>query len=83
MPYRFKLVVRCRFLKNLFINLRSGPKEGTRMTLNDTTSLADSDFKPSRKTKFITHGWKSSAMSTGFLNMKDGTLIFFDLLVRS
>lgn len=59
---------------------RSGPKEGTRVTLNDTTNLAGSDFKPSRKTKFIAHGWKSSAMSAGLLNMKEGTVIYFPLV---
>lgn len=56
--------------------LRSNPKEGTRMTLNDTTNLAASDFKATRKTKFITHGWKSSAMSTGLLNMKEGATAY-------
>lgn len=52
------------------------------MTLNDTTNLASSDFKSSRKTKFITHGWKSNALSTGLLNMKEGAaaylFIFFN-----
>lgn len=51
---------------------RSGPEEGTRVTLNDTTNLASSDFKATRKTKFITHGWKSSALSASVLNMKEG-----------
>jgi len=45
------------------------------MTLNNTTNLASSDFKPTRKTKFITHGWKSSASSAGLLDMKEGTFL--------
>ncbi|XP_070164926.1 pancreatic triacylglycerol lipase [Polyergus mexicanus] len=60
------------------IYTRSNPTEGTRVTLNDTTNFADSDFKPSRKTKFITHGWKSSAMSVGLLKMKEAFLTHGD-----
>ncbi|XP_014472007.1 PREDICTED: pancreatic triacylglycerol lipase [Dinoponera quadriceps] len=60
------------------IYTRTGPKEGTRVTLNDTTNLASSDFKPSRKTKFITHGWKSSAMSAGPRKLKEAFLTHGD-----
>ncbi|RLU22824.1 hypothetical protein DMN91_005102 [Ooceraea biroi] len=56
------------------IYTRSGPKEGTRVTLNDTASLDSSDFRPTRKTKFITHGWKSSASASDLLNMKEGDI---------
>ncbi|XP_011648264.1 pancreatic triacylglycerol lipase isoform X2 [Pogonomyrmex barbatus] len=60
------------------IYTRANPKEGTRMTSNDTANLTGSDFKPTRKTKFITHGWKSSALSTGLLNMKEAFLAHGD-----
>ncbi|XP_012523445.1 pancreatic triacylglycerol lipase isoform X2 [Monomorium pharaonis] len=60
------------------IYTRSNPEKGVRMTLNNVTNLANSGFKPSRKTKFITHGWKSSAMSTGLLNMKEAFLTHGD-----
>ncbi|XP_018299881.1 pancreatic triacylglycerol lipase isoform X3 [Mycetomoellerius zeteki] len=60
------------------IYTRSNPEKGIRLTLNDTSNLAGSDFKPSRKTKFITHGWKSSAMSTNLLNMKEAFLTHGD-----
>ncbi|XP_011871896.1 PREDICTED: pancreatic triacylglycerol lipase isoform X4 [Vollenhovia emeryi] len=60
------------------IYTRSNPKQGTRVVLNNSTNLAGSDFKSSRKTKFITHGWKSSAMSAGLLNMKDAFLTHGD-----
>ncbi|XP_035723151.1 pancreatic triacylglycerol lipase-like [Vespa mandarinia] len=53
---------------------RSGPENGTRLMINDTAGLLDSDFKASRKTKFITHGWKSSSMSSGLRNMKEAYL---------
>ncbi|KAG7213927.1 hypothetical protein KM043_003127 [Ampulex compressa] len=53
---------------------RSGPQNGTRLLINDTATLSYSDFKPSRRTKFITHGWKSSAMSEGLLSMKEAYL---------
>ncbi|XP_011066454.1 PREDICTED: pancreatic triacylglycerol lipase [Acromyrmex echinatior] len=60
------------------IYTRSNPEKGIRLILNDTTNLAGSDFKPSRKTKFITHGWKSSAMSTSLINMKEAFLTHGD-----
>ncbi|KYN00822.1 Pancreatic triacylglycerol lipase [Cyphomyrmex costatus] len=59
------------------IYTRSNPEKGTRVTLNNTSNLAGSDFKSSRKTKFITHGWKSSALSSALLNMKEGRLFFY------
>ncbi|XP_015190440.1 PREDICTED: pancreatic triacylglycerol lipase-like isoform X3 [Polistes dominula] len=53
---------------------RFGPENGTKLMINDTAGLLNSDFKASRKTKFITHGWKSSSMSSGFINMKEAYL---------
>lgn len=50
---------------------RSSSENGTRLMINDTAALLESDFNASRKTKFITHGWKSSSMSAGLRNMKD------------
>ncbi|XP_076629273.1 pancreatic triacylglycerol lipase [Colletes latitarsis] len=57
---------------------RSGPENGTQLYTNDTTRLSGSNFNPSRQTKFITHGWKSSAMSGGLINMKEEYLNFND-----
>ncbi|KAI4503412.1 hypothetical protein M0802_001634 [Mischocyttarus mexicanus] len=53
---------------------RFGPENGTELIINDTVGLLNSDFKPSRKTKFITHGWKSSSTSSGFINLKEAYL---------
>ncbi|XP_043498851.1 pancreatic triacylglycerol lipase-like [Polistes fuscatus] len=53
---------------------RFGPENGTKLMINDTAGLLNSDFKASRKTKFITHGWKSSSMSSGFIDMKEAYL---------
>ncbi|XP_043268297.1 pancreatic lipase-related protein 2-like [Venturia canescens] len=49
---------------------RSGPENGTALYVNDTEALKKSDFSPSRKTKFITHGWKSSSTGKGLTDMK-------------
>ncbi|XP_068972803.1 pancreatic triacylglycerol lipase-like [Bombus flavifrons] len=53
---------------------RSGPENGTQLYTNDTKGLHNSNFDPSRQTKFITHGWKSSAMNTGLVDMKEAYL---------
>ncbi|KAK2578055.1 hypothetical protein KPH14_008470 [Odynerus spinipes] len=58
-------------MKKFLIFSTHGPENGTRLMINDTAALLESDFKASRKTKFITHGWKSSSMSAGLRNMKD------------
>ncbi|XP_017755945.1 PREDICTED: pancreatic lipase-related protein 2-like [Eufriesea mexicana] len=50
---------------------RSSPQNGTHLYTNDTNGLQNSNFNPSRQTKLITHGWKSSAMSAGLLNIKE------------
>ncbi|XP_023246559.1 pancreatic triacylglycerol lipase-like [Copidosoma floridanum] len=49
---------------------RSNPTEGSSLFVNDTDSLTSSNFSASRPTKFITHGWKSSAFSASIVNMK-------------
>lgn len=46
--------------------------------MNDTAGLHQSTFSPHRQTKFITHGWKSSAMSAGLVNMMKGSKILTD-----
>ncbi|XP_066598386.1 pancreatic triacylglycerol lipase-like [Prorops nasuta] len=53
---------------------RSGPENGTYLFSNDTKLLLNSGFDPTKQTKMITHGWKSSAMSNGVKNMKDAYL---------
>lgn len=58
--------MKCKYI------LRYGSKNGTQLYTNDTKGLQNSNFDPSRQTKFITHGWKSSAMSTNIANLKDG-----------
>lgn len=62
------------FLKYKYIS-RYGSKNGTQLYTDDTKGLQNSNFDPSRQTKFITHGWKSSAMSTNIANLKDGIII--------
>ncbi|XP_046417340.1 pancreatic triacylglycerol lipase isoform X2 [Neodiprion pinetum] len=57
-----------------FLHTREGPKNGTKIKINDKEALNKSGFSPSRPTKFITHGWKSSAFSAGFRDMKDAWL---------
>ncbi|XP_006567189.2 pancreatic triacylglycerol lipase isoform X1 [Apis mellifera] len=57
---------------------RYGSKNGTQLYTNDTKGLQNSNFDPSRQTKFITHGWKSSAMSTNIANLKDEYLKYND-----
>ncbi|KOC63514.1 Pancreatic triacylglycerol lipase [Habropoda laboriosa] len=57
---------------------RSGPENGTQLYRNDRQGLLNSNFKRSRLTKFITHGWKSSAMSSGLVKMKDEYLKYYD-----
>lgn len=54
---------------------RSSPENGSQLYINDTKGLQNSGFDPSRQTKFITHGWKSSVMSAGLINMKEGIVI--------
>ncbi|XP_016838416.1 pancreatic lipase-related protein 2-like [Nasonia vitripennis] len=49
---------------------RQNPEEGMNLSVNDPDGLSKSTFSPSRPTKFITHGWKSSAFSASVLNMK-------------
>ena len=57
---------------------RSGPKNGTALYTNDTTRLGASTFDPSRRTKLVTHGWKSSALSAGPVNLKEAYLTLGD-----
>ncbi|CAK9795090.1 Pancreatic triacylglycerol lipase (Fragment) [Anthophora quadrimaculata] len=57
---------------------RSGPENGTQLFKNDKNGLLKSNFNPSRSTKFITHGWKSSAMSAGLVKMRDEYLQHYD-----
>ncbi|KZC09780.1 Pancreatic triacylglycerol lipase [Dufourea novaeangliae] len=57
---------------------RNGPKTGTQLYTNDTAGLAGSSFNPSRITKIITHGWKSSAMSAGLVDLKEAYLNYDD-----
>ena len=57
-----------------YLFCRSNSEKGTPLLLNDVELLKSSEFSPSRKTKFITHGWKSSASSTGQVDMKNGKL---------
>lgn len=61
-------------MKHKYIS-RSGPENGTQLYTNDTKGLHNSNFDPSRETKFITHGWKSSAMNAGLVDMKEGIVI--------
>lgn len=51
---------------------RSNSKAGTSLKINDPEILRQSKFSASRKTKFITHGWKSSVFTSSILQMKDG-----------
>ncbi|CAL7934488.1 unnamed protein product [Xylocopa violacea] len=57
---------------------RSASENGIQLYTNDTKLLSKSSFNPSSQTKFITHGWKSSAMSAGLVNMKDEYLKYND-----
>ncbi|XP_017879113.1 pancreatic triacylglycerol lipase-like [Ceratina calcarata] len=57
---------------------RSGPEKGIQLYTNDSKGLSASGFNPSTQTKFITHGWKSSAMSTGLVTMKEEYLKHYD-----
>ncbi|XP_058792149.1 pancreatic lipase-related protein 2-like [Phymastichus coffea] len=54
---------------------RADPEKGVHLNINDLESLTNSDFSPDRPTKFITHGWKSSAFSASIINMKKEYLI--------
>lgn len=51
---------------------RANPEKGTPLFLNNMEALRNSNYSPSRKTKFITHGWKSSALSGSQVEMKNG-----------
>ncbi|XP_024939113.1 pancreatic triacylglycerol lipase isoform X2 [Cephus cinctus] len=53
---------------------RDGPEKGENLYTNDTEALKNSNFSPSRKTKLITHGWKSSAFTSSIVNMKSAYL---------
>lgn len=41
------------------------------MKIDDVTSLKQSGFNPRKKTKFVIHGWKSSAESETVQNLKN------------
>ncbi|XP_033225039.1 inactive pancreatic lipase-related protein 1-like [Belonocnema kinseyi] len=56
------------------IKYKTNPKSGIPLFLNDVETLKNSEFSPSKKTKFITHGWKSSALSTSQVDMKNAYL---------
>ncbi|XP_078036541.1 pancreatic triacylglycerol lipase [Augochlora pura] len=66
---------------SFFLYNRNGPVNGTQLYTNDTVGLSKSAFNPSRITKFITHGWKSSAMSAGLVQMKEAYLSYDDFNV--
>ncbi|XP_034950778.1 pancreatic triacylglycerol lipase isoform X3 [Chelonus insularis] len=53
---------------------RSGPENGTALFTDNPDALRNSDFSPFRQTKFITHGWKSSALAVGPTNLKNAYL---------
>ncbi|CAD6208484.1 GSCOCG00003496001-RA-CDS [Cotesia congregata] len=53
---------------------RSKPNNGTVLYTGNPNSIKNSDFSPRRPTKFITHGWKSSASSAGLVNLKNAFL---------
>lgn len=53
----------------------SSPENGSQLYINNTKGLQNSGFNPFQQTKFITHGWKSSVMSAGLINMKEGIVI--------
>ncbi|XP_051156085.1 inactive pancreatic lipase-related protein 1-like isoform X2 [Leptopilina boulardi] len=57
---------------------RSNPEKGTPLFLNNMDALKNSNFSPSKKTKFITHGWKSSALSASQVDMKNAYLEYGD-----
>ncbi|XP_076296109.1 pancreatic triacylglycerol lipase [Lasioglossum baleicum] len=61
-----------------YLYTRTGPVNGTQLYTNDTVGLSKSTFNPSRITKFITHGWKSSSMSAGLVDMKNTYLHYDD-----
>ncbi|XP_012286201.1 pancreatic triacylglycerol lipase-like [Orussus abietinus] len=61
-----------------YLFIRGGPENGTAIPINDTAALTASGFSSSRKTKFITHGWKSTVFSNGLLEMKSAYLTYAD-----
>ncbi|XP_015115611.2 pancreatic triacylglycerol lipase [Diachasma alloeum] len=59
---------------NFHLYTRNGPPNGTLLYNGNSDSIKNSTFNPSHPTKFITHGWKSSALSAGLVNLKNAYL---------
>ncbi|XP_008548048.1 phospholipase A1 [Microplitis demolitor] len=55
-----------------------GPANGSVLYTDNADSIKNSGYSPQRPTKFITHGWKSSALSTGLINLKNAYLKKYD-----
>ncbi|XP_011307696.1 phospholipase A1-like [Fopius arisanus] len=59
---------------NYHLYTRNGPPNGTMLFNGNLDLIKNSGFSPWNPTKFITHGWKSSAFSASLLNLKDAYL---------
>jgi len=56
-----------------FLYTKKNPVEPRQLYLNDDAALSNSDFDPSKPTRFVTHGWMNSRKSAACTLIRDGT----------
>lgn len=59
-----------------YLYKRNNPIKPKQLYVDDKDALKNSNFDPTKPTRFITHGWKSSSTSESCILIRDGIWLF-------